>query len=203
MNHGDPNDGDASGVTSTSLLARINAHDERAWEQLARLYSPVVYSWCRTYGVFADDASDVMQEVFQAVYRGIDSFRRQHHGDTFRGWLWTITRNKIRDLRRAERKQAAAIGGTDALRQWQELPEEEPMTQVSNTDGSRSLPVEALERVRAGFEPRSWQAFWRTAIDGAATADVASELDMSRVAVRKAKSRVLCRLREEFRGVID
>jgi RNA polymerase sigma-70 factor (ECF subfamily) len=54
-----------------------------------------------------------------------------------------------------------------------------------------------LGLLKAGFEDRTWQAFWRVAVDGRPAADVADELGMSAVAVRKAKSRVLHRLREE------
>jgi DNA-directed RNA polymerase specialized sigma24 family protein len=42
------------------------------------------------------DAADVSQDVFAAVARHIADFRRERPGDSFRGWLWTITRNKVR-----------------------------------------------------------------------------------------------------------
>jgi RNA polymerase sigma-70 factor (ECF subfamily) len=48
------------------------------------------------------------------------------------------------------------------------------------------------------FEERTWQAFWRTAVDGRSAADVGAELGMTPGAVRVAKSRVLHRLREEL-----
>ena len=50
--------------------------------------------------------------------------------------------------------------------------------------------------VRAEFHNRTWQAFWRTAVEGKPAPEVADELGMSPVAVRVAKSRVLQRLRE-------
>jgi RNA polymerase sigma-70 factor (ECF subfamily) len=52
--------------------------------------------------------------------------------------------------------------------------------------------------VRGEFEPRTWQAFWKTAVDGRPVKDVADELGMSPGAVRVAKSRVLHRLRDEL-----
>ena len=36
-----------------------------------------------------------------------------------------------------------------------------------------------MELVRAGVEDRTWQAFWRFAVDGRPVADVAEELGMS------------------------
>jgi RNA polymerase sigma-70 factor (ECF subfamily) len=61
----------------------------------------------------------------------------------------------------------------------------------------------ALGLIQAEFEPRTWQAFWRAAVDAQATDVIAGELGMSPVAVRIAKSRVLARLREEVGHLID
>jgi DNA-directed RNA polymerase specialized sigma24 family protein len=57
--------------------------------------------------------------------------------------------------------------------------------------------------VQAEFEERTWQAFWRATIDEEPTADIAADLGMSAGAVRKAKFRVLRRLRSEFENLID
>ena len=55
-----------------------------------------------------------------------------------------------------------------------------------------------LESIRAEFEPRTWQAFWRIVVDGQSPAEVAATLGMSLPAVYQAKSRVLRRLRREL-----
>ena len=52
--------------------------------------------------------------------------------------------------------------------------------------------------MRTDFEPQTWQAFWRTTIQGESPSDVAAELGVSKWTVYKAKSRVLQRLRDEF-----
>src|SRR5262249_2315434 len=88
--------GDAS-QTSLTVLARVRAHDETAWGRLVSLYGPLVYGWCLRAGLQAADAADVGQEVFAAVARNIPSFRRDRPGDSFRGWLYVITRSKISD----------------------------------------------------------------------------------------------------------
>jgi len=54
------------------------------------------------------------------------------------------------------------------------------------------------ERVRAEFQDRTWQAFWKTTVDGRTANEVAIELAMTPIAVRVSKSRVLQRLREEL-----
>ena len=77
--------------------------------------------------------------------------------------------------------------------------------QADDADARNSSPAfrTAIELIRGEIEPRSWQAFWRTAIDGQKSNDVASELGMSHAAVRKAKSRVLSRLRRALSNPLD
>jgi RNA polymerase sigma-70 factor (ECF subfamily) len=54
----------------------------------------------------------------------------------------------------------------------------------------------ALEELRGEIEDRTWQAFWRTTIEGQSAADVAVALGMKTGAIYQAKSRTLIRLRE-------
>ncbi|HUY31871.1 MAG TPA: sigma-70 family RNA polymerase sigma factor [Pirellulales bacterium] len=104
----------ASEATSTSLLERVKTHDALAWRRLLALYGPLVYHWARQKRLQDQDASDIVQEVFRNVATHIGSFRRDREGDSFRGWLWTITRNKIRD-------QIAAVGDAESDAQKQAL----------------------------------------------------------------------------------
>ena len=53
-----------------------------------------------------------------------------------------------------------------------------------------------LEIVKADFREKTWQAFYRTAVDGQTSQAVAEELGMQAAAVRRAKFRVLKRLRD-------
>jgi RNA polymerase sigma-70 factor, ECF subfamily len=84
---------DASSI-STTLLEQIRVRQPEAWERLVDLYGPVVFHWCRQSGLTTSDAADVVQEVWMAVARNVAGFRREQPGDSFRGWLWTITRNE-------------------------------------------------------------------------------------------------------------
>src|SRR5262245_39471180 len=103
--------GGSSVSPSSSLLLRVRAQDRNAWQKLARLYGPLVYSWCRRAGVGQEDATDIGQEVFLAVAQKIGKFRRDRPGDSFRGWLFGITQNKIRDYRRRGARRHEVTGG--------------------------------------------------------------------------------------------
>jgi len=182
---------------SSSLLERLRSQDSEAWRRLLILYSPLVYSWCRRSEIHADDAADVLQEVFRAAAAGISSFRRDRPGDTFRGWLRTIARNKIRDHFRNQAVQPDAQGGTEAHERFLQVADEvsESLTGTSPLAG---LCQRGLDAIRAEFEPRTWEAFWLIVVEGRDGAEVAEELGLSRGAVRQAKYKVLRRLRQEM-----
>jgi RNA polymerase sigma-70 factor (ECF subfamily) len=204
------NPGGIGDSTSLSLLDRVKNQEPAAWKRLVRLYTPLVYYWCRQAGLSATDAEDVGQEVFRAVARKIGNFHRDQAGDTFGGWLRTITCNKVRDHRRKHQHERPAAGGSEALRKLAQVPDkkfDEPGQSSSsgevNATEAAILCRRALELVRTEFEVRSWQAFWRVVVDGQKPALVAQELKMSANAVYVAKSRILQRLREEFAGLVD
>jgi RNA polymerase sigma-70 factor (ECF subfamily) len=193
-----------AGSISTSLLVRVQTSDPAAWERLVSLYSPLVYRWCRQRGLQAADAADVGQEVFRAVARKIADFRRERPGDTFRGWLRIITRNKIRDHLRRQQRGATGVGGTEAQRQLLQLPSEDADADDPASEASEATFVyhRALELLRQEFEERTWQAFWRVAVGDQVPAEVAAELGITVNAVYVAKSRILRRLREEFADLL-
>jgi RNA polymerase sigma-70 factor (ECF subfamily) len=195
--------GPPSGLTSPSLLARAQDNQPAAWERLVDLYAPLVYHWCRRAGLGPEDTADVFQEVFRAVARALADFRRERPGDTFRGWLLTITRNKIRDHFRLLQDEVRGAGGTDAqmhlLAQPDPLPGEDP-EEASLL--SRQLHL-VLDSIRGEFEQRTWNAFWQVQMEGRGTDEVGAELQMTPAAVRKAKFRVLRRLREELGELLE
>jgi RNA polymerase sigma-70 factor (ECF subfamily) len=183
--------------TSSSLLERLKVQDPQAWERFVDLYGPLIYNWSRQTGLQPDDAADVMQDVFRSVTVSVTAFRHDGPSATFRGWLWTITRNKIRNLARQRAGRPDATGGTDAYLRLQELPEELDEPSTMNRPGP-SLAQRGLELVKAEFESRTWQAFWQVTVEDRRPAEVAASLGMSVGAVYMAKSRVLRRLRDEL-----
>ncbi len=192
-----------SDSTSASLIERVRDRDEQAWQRLAELYTPLVYTWTRKGGLRNCDAVDVVQDVFRGVLQGIDGFRRDGRDSSFRGWLWSITRNQVRLFIRRHRDRPRAIGGDDAAELLQQYPmwfdqEEEP----SSEENRRTIVHRALNLVRGDFSATTWDAFLRTTLQHESAAEVGAALGISAVAVRQAKFRVLQRLRQELDGDI-
>ena len=194
--------------TSLSLLQRARKNDPEAWRRIVRLYGPLVHAWCRSAQLQESDLADVFQEVFAVAARRLAAFRRDREGDTFRGWLRVITSNKIRDHFRARAAHPPGVGGSDALRRVADLPAADSPAAPDDDTGSaneevRGLYQRALAFLQETFEPQTWRAFYRTAVDGLPAPEVADELGMTPAAVRKAKSRVLSRLRAEYGDLIE
>ena len=191
-------------TTSLTLLERLRANDRDAWSVMVTLYTPLVRHWCLAGGLQPTDVDDVVQEVCRAALSGLANFRRDRPGDTFRGWLRTITRTAVSLHFRRSARVPVASGGSVAFARLQEvadpaaeLPEDDPSDEI------RGLHRRALELVRGEFEDRTWQMFWLTAVEDREPADVAPRFGVTQVAVRKAKSRVLRRLREEIGDLLD
>jgi len=193
-----------SEATSSSLLERVKTQDALAWRRLLALYGPLVYHWARQSRLQDQDASDIVQEVFRNVATHIGSFRRDRAGDSFRGWLWMITRNKIRDHYRAAATRPEAVGGSEVREQLEQLPESSPDgPYMEGPEADTPLVRTATELVRGEFEERTWQVFWKVAVEGRLVTDVAADSGISVSAVYKARSRVLKRLRAELADAED
>jgi RNA polymerase sigma-70 factor (ECF subfamily) len=197
LNH----DNGSGGSTSRSLLADAKLAVPSAWERLVRLYAPLVASWCRRWGVAEQDVGDVLQDVFSAVAGHLDHFRDERPTDTFRGWISTIARNKVRDHFRKRAVEPTATGGSEATRQLQQVLDPNPLGEPPDVTEEVLLDVllrKALGSIRNEFHERTWAAFWGVVVEGRTAADVAADLDMKPGTVRVAKSRVLLRLRREL-----
>lgn len=189
---------DTSDSTSSSLIGRVRRRDAVAWQRFADLYTPLVYGWARRGGLQESDAADIVQEVFRTVATKIDDFGRERDGSSFRAWLWAIARNQVRLHYRKLGTQPDPKGGMDAFRLLEEVADDESQDDSAFRSDRRYLLHRTLNLVRGDFANQTWQAFWRTVVDGESATDVADELGMTPVAVRQAKFRVLCRLREEM-----
>ena len=96
-------------ASSFSLIVGLQTGDPGAWSRLVDLYGPLVRSWCVYSGVSGDRIGDVVQEVFLSIHRSCGGFQKRDGDTGFRGWIWMITKNKIRDHFRAASKQALSL----------------------------------------------------------------------------------------------
>ena len=183
-------------ATSPTLLQQLTDRNAQAWEDMVRLYGPLIDSWVCRQGISPADACDVLQDVFANVSRSLDSFERKGSG-AFRAWLWRITRNEVINWFRHRARQANAAGGTAAWKQLADVAASLPDAPDEHTDAAQlsALHQRALDLVRDEFEQRTWNIFQRAVMDNVSTKEVAEEFEITPNAVRQVRSRVLRRLR--------
>ena len=202
----------STGLTvSTTLFQRISDLDAAAWGTFVQVYGPVVYRWCRNDGLSEDDAADVGQDVFRAVSTSIQRFERSDTSN-FLGWLRTITRFKVADHFRQLSKKPQAVGGTAFLAVMSSIRDPNDVSggdtldthTLEDADESQQLVTQrTLALMRDRFSGPAWSAFWETAVNGRSAKEVGEDLGMTSMAVRKAKSRVLRRLKTELGDILS
>jgi RNA polymerase sigma-70 factor (ECF subfamily) len=197
MTMADPN------ATRPSLLVQIrDAQDQHAWSQFVELYAPLIYGFARKHALQDADAADLTQEVLRTVARTVQTLNYDPTRGSFRGWLFTVVRNKLRDFISARSRRAQASGGTSDQQRLLAMPD--PTSDESaewDLDHERRLFAWAGEKVRAEVEETTWQAFWQTAVEGRSGQEVASNLGLSVAAVYLAKSRVMARLKDKIKEI--
>jgi len=192
-------------ATRLSLLVRLrDARDDRAWSQFVELYAPLVYGFARQHGLQDADAADLTQVVLQAVSGGIRRLDYDPHRGSFRGWLFTVVRNKLRNFLAAQKQPGRGSGDSDAQRRLQQLPARaDDQTAWWDQEYEQRVFSWAAEQVRGAFQDSTWQAFWQTAVEGKTGPEVARALRMTVAAVYLAKGRVMARLKEIIRETLD
>jgi RNA polymerase sigma-70 factor (ECF subfamily) len=185
------------------LLERLRGAppDAPDWARLDDLYRPLIRSWLLRVPGLGDEADDLAQEVLAAVVRDLPAFQRRRDG-AFRAWLRQITLNRIRAFRKAKRRRPLVGPDFDRLLAQLEDPAGD-LARQWDRDHDRHVLHKLLALVRADFDPATWEAFTRCALDGQSAAHVAVKVRRSPARVLHAKFRVLKRLREEAGELLD
>ena len=193
-----------SSPTRASLLVRIRDRaDVPAWQEFYEIYSPLIHSYLRHRGLQDADAADLTQDVLQTVSSKAGEFNYDPKKGSFRGWLFTVTRNKLRDLVEKRKRRAVASGDTNVATLLRQQADPQSDEQVWNQHHQWSLFLWAAEKVRADFRPATWDAFWKVTVESKPAKEVAGDLQLSVGAVHIAKSRVLAKLRERLQAIGD
>jgi RNA polymerase sigma factor (sigma-70 family) len=186
-----------SPLTRASLLVQLRTGSNHiAWQEFVKLYGPVIYGFARKRGLQDADAADLMQDVMRSVSAAIGRLDYDRQQGTFRGWLFTITRNKIFNFLSARRIRPQGSGDSATNRLLNSHPEEEDGSTTWEMEYQRRLASLGMEQIKSEFQDNTWRAFWLTSVEGASAAEVSEQLGLSPGAIYVAKSRVLARLKE-------
>jgi RNA polymerase sigma-70 factor (ECF subfamily) len=188
--------------TSASLLEQLRDHrDLGAWQKLLNVYTPLMRAWLWPDRLQPADVDDLTQHVLEVVVRRLPDFEHSARPGAFRAWLHGITVNVLREFRRGRQ---ARDQSAQTARLLEEL--EDPASGLSawwEHEHNRHVLSGLLRLIERDFAPATWRAFRGVVVEDRPASAVAAELGMSVNAVLIAKSRVLARLRQEARGLVD
>ena len=191
-----------SPATRATLLIKVrDSQDQVAWNQFVEIYAPLIHRYGLHRGLQDADAADLAQDVLESIAGAVKSFEYDPDRGSFRGWLFTITLNKLRRMMTKRGKQERGSGETAIQAVLHEQPGRESDEDEWNRQHQLRLFHWAAEQVRDAFEESTWTAFWQTAVENEAAPNVAERLGITAGAVHIAKSRVLARIRLKIQSV--
>src|SRR5215472_10696686 len=84
--------------TRASLLQRLkDLDDQSSWREFYDLYHDLIFSVARRAGLNELEAGEVVQTTLISVARKMPGFTYDPAKDSFKGWLLTVIRWRIRD----------------------------------------------------------------------------------------------------------
>ena len=146
-------------MDESALIRAAQAGDERAFEELVRLYDQSVLRLAMNLLRSPEDANDIYQEAFLRVYRNLHSFR---FDCSFHTWLYRIVTNLCLDVlrkRKVRREEPAQFATSEGVLDRMGTIEEER----ADGDPQRNLmSVQLKERIQEilrGLTPRERMVF--------------------------------------------
>jgi RNA polymerase sigma-70 factor (ECF subfamily) len=181
--------------TPASLLDRLRKPEETtAWDRFVELYTPLLFCWAQRLGQQDSDCADLVQDVFLILWRKLPEFEYDS-GKSFHAWLKTIFLNRHRSRQRKHDPRPVET----ALHDLAVVSEDD----FADADYSCYLIRQAFRLIEREFSPLHQQAFREYALEERPPDEVARHLGISPGTVYSIKSKILSRLRQELRQLLD
>jgi RNA polymerase sigma-70 factor (ECF subfamily) len=126
------------------LIRRLQQRDEKAFEEIVRMYQHKVFNLVYRMIGNSEEAEDVAQEVFVTVFKAIDSFRGEAKFST---WLYRIAANHCKNrMKYLGRRSYKATGELNEATE-KEAADAQPSAMRPHVDGPDAV-LEGLELER-------------------------------------------------------
>lgn len=182
-------------TTHYRLLAALDDRDgearQSAWHDFAMIYEPAILGFVKHLGMQHSDCIDIVQDVLCQVQKYSQTSKLPTQD--FRPWLAKVTRTKVIDLIRKNKRYAKLLqsyannlsaDADEALHLQWELEVQQTLFSI------------AAKQVQLEVNEKQWLAFWLTAIELQPAHAVSTKLEMSIGSIYVAKCRIMDRIRE-------
>jgi len=166
-------------------VRRAQAGDVDAFEQLYREHSGRTYALClRLVGGDANDAKELLQDVFVRAWRKLDSFRGE---SAFSSWLHRLAVNTLLENARTDRRRTARV-----------LPMEDT-TRLAGAARSSGIELRMdMEAAIASLPKGARLAFVLHDVEGYQHQEIAAQLNVSVGTIKAQLHRARRLLRERL-----
>jgi len=200
---------DESTPTRASLLERLkDIGDQASWNAFYEIYYDLIFSVARRAGLNETEAAEVVQNTLISVVKKMPGFTYDPAKDSFRGWLLTVTRWRVRDQLAKRYRQAGARHRSSPERQAEQDTRTATIDRVPDPAGpglegiweeewESQLLNAALARIKRRVKPRHYQIYHLHVVRGQSARDVARTLGVNAAQIYLAKHRVAKLLKKE------
>jgi RNA polymerase sigma factor (sigma-70 family) len=194
--------------TRQSLLSRLKDwQDNQSWQDFFDTYWKLIYGVALKAGLTHGEAQDVVQETVLGVAKRIGEFKYEPSVCSFKGWLLTVTRNRI--ATQFEKRKRAVL----PVERW---AQEDDRTSLSETvsdprgpelqaiwdaEWEKNLMDAALAKVRRKVSIEQYQIFDLYVLKEWPVREVARTLKVTVGHVYVAKHRISRLVRKELEAL--
>jgi RNA polymerase sigma-70 factor (ECF subfamily) len=195
--------------TRASLLERLkDMGDQTSWNAFHELYHDLIFSVARRAGLNESEAGEVVQDTLISVAKKMPAFTYDPAKDSFKGWLLTMVRWRIRDQLAKRSSQAGehqqSSSGSHAEQDTRTATVERvPDPAVPVLEGiweeewESQLLQAALARIKRQVQPQHYQIYHLHVVLGQPAREVARTLSVNAAQIYLAKHRVGNLLKKE------
>ncbi len=179
----------AQNRTDRELVSATLAGDRTAFRVIVERHGTIVLAYLIRHTGSAAVAEDLAQEVFLAAYQHLGRLRDP---DTLRSWLVGIGRNKVREWRRAVRRDTGAVPADPSF----EAADAQP---GPDERASRRETFSVVTEIVNGMSPKYKPVVWMRLVEELSFRDIAERLNVKEGTARMRFGRGASILRKSLR----
>jgi len=185
---------DYSKLSDETLIAKCLEKDAQAWEALVRRYQRLIASVTFKFGLSKEDALDVFQLVYMALFKQLSSLKQQ---ERLSSWLMTVT---VRECWKLRKNQSM----TDPLdeAEWEQIADGKGPTSPAGRETVRALERQHMVRHAIQLLPDDCQKlieqlFYQEV--PASYAEISHRLAIPTSSIGPTRGRCLAKLKKNLR----
>ena len=159
-------------TTRSSVLRAVSdTTNEAAWARFFDLYAGFVFAVARSKGLSAEDADDVVQNVFVDLARKMPTFSYDRQKGKFRSYLFELISWRVKDKLKAEWRETKVRVSLDEMNE-EEKPAANAYMDKFEREWQAAVLNEALRRLQQQVNPDHFAAFVEKTVEGHETETV-------------------------------